>query len=107
MSRSEGGTKSTSTLCVAIGFACDQGKFFRRGKPVQSLLPARPVMEQRIESWWVVFLGSVTEDDIKVSEEGSRSCILNLVIFIGINVMLTPPVVHSCGVFIFTTLLKH
>lgn len=38
---------------------------FRRGKPVREILPAKPV-EIPIEPWWMVSVGCVLEDDVKV-----------------------------------------
>ncbi|XP_065183185.1 protein FAM91A1-like [Sycon ciliatum] len=46
-----------------------KGKLFRRGKPITQLLPSRPVKEQRIESWWVVFIGSIMEEDVKMCSQ--------------------------------------
>ena len=40
-------------------------KFFRR-KPPKELLPTKPVETVQIESWWMVNIGFITEDDIKV-----------------------------------------
>ena len=42
-------------------------KFFRR-RGIRDLLPARPVSITRVEPWWVVHVGFVTEDDIRVRE---------------------------------------
>ena len=40
-------------------------KFFRR-KPVKDLLPLKPVPLKIMEPWWIVHIGYVTEDDIRV-----------------------------------------
>ena len=40
-------------------------KFFRR-RGIRDLLPVRPVDISRVEPWWVVHCGFVTEDDIRV-----------------------------------------
>lgn len=41
-------------------------KLFRR-RNARELLPVRPVSKMVIEPWWIVHIGLVTEDDIKVS----------------------------------------
>ena len=40
-------------------------KFFRR-KGIRDLLPARPMPMTRVEPWWLVNVGYITEDDIRV-----------------------------------------
>ena len=40
-------------------------KFFRR-KPPKDLLPTKPVDTVTVDPWWVVNIGYITEDDIKV-----------------------------------------
>jgi len=54
-------------------------KFFRK-KPVRDLLPTKPALLKVLEPWWIVQIGYVTEDDIRVSLDGKtrwkRSAIL-------------------------------
>ncbi|XP_054708527.1 protein FAM91A1-like [Uloborus diversus] len=51
-------------------------KFFGvRRKPVRELLPSKPVSTFQIEPWWMVFVGYVTEDDIKIILESEKSII--------------------------------
>lgn len=40
-------------------------KFFRR-KPPKDLLPAQPIETVTFEHWWLVNVGYITEEDIKV-----------------------------------------
>ncbi|KAG8181508.1 hypothetical protein JTE90_018745 [Oedothorax gibbosus] len=48
-------------------------KFFGvRRKPIRELLPPKPVLSLVIEPWWVVYIGYVTEDDIKIIPENER-----------------------------------
>ena len=44
-------------------------KFFRK-KPVRDLLPTKPALLKVLEPWWIVQIGYVTEDDIRVSHNG-------------------------------------
>ena len=41
-------------------------KLFRK-RNAKELLPLKPVQKMVIEPWWLVHIGSITEDDIKVS----------------------------------------
>ncbi|KFM81468.1 Protein FAM91A1, partial [Stegodyphus mimosarum] len=51
-------------------------KFFGvRRKPIRELLPSKPVVMLVIEPWWVVFVGYVTEDDIKIIPESEKRII--------------------------------
>lgn len=48
-------------------------KFFGvRLKPVRELLPSKPVSSFTIEPWWIVQVGYVTEDDIKMVSESEK-----------------------------------
>lgn len=49
-------------------------KFFRR-RPVRELLPAQPVLDVSIEAWWVLQVGYITEDDIKLVSEAEKRII--------------------------------
>ena len=40
-------------------------KLFRK-RNARELLPLKPVAKMMIEPWWIVHIGSITEDDIKV-----------------------------------------
>ena len=44
---------------------CHSGRKLFRKKNIRDLLPTKPV-KINIENWWVVHLGSVTEEDIKL-----------------------------------------
>lgn len=41
-------------------------KFFRR-RNIKDLLPGQPVKNVQIDPWWLVHVGYITEDDIRVS----------------------------------------
>ena len=45
-------------------------KFFRK-KPVRDLLPTKPAVLKVLEPWWIVQIGYVTEDDIRVRRKRS------------------------------------
>ncbi|XP_064606810.1 protein FAM91A1-like isoform X2 [Liolophura sinensis] len=45
---------------------CRSSKKFFRKKPVKELLPTQPVESVSIDSWWLVNIGYITEDDIKM-----------------------------------------
>ena len=53
---------SFESLCDCFLFQ----KFFRK-KPVRDLLPTKPALLKVLEPWWIVQIGYVTEDDIRVS----------------------------------------
>ena len=40
-------------------------KFFRR-RNIKDLLPGQPVKNVRVEAWWLIHVGYITEDDIRV-----------------------------------------
>lgn len=42
-------------------------KLFRR-RTARELLPLKPVSKLTIEPWWIVHVGSITEEDIKVGQ---------------------------------------
>ena len=46
-------------------------KFFRK-KPVRDLLPTKPALLKVLEPWWIVQIGYVTEDDIRVSHDRKK-----------------------------------
>ncbi|BFZ16729.1 hypothetical protein BsWGS_19768 [Bradybaena similaris] len=45
---------------------CRSSKKFFRKRPVKDLLPSQPIEGVPIEPWWVVQVGFITEDDIKL-----------------------------------------
>ncbi|KAL8571463.1 hypothetical protein ACOMHN_051169 [Nucella lapillus] len=45
---------------------CRSTKKFFRKRPVRELLPAQPIEEVSIDPWWMVHIGYVTEDDVKL-----------------------------------------
>lgn len=58
---------------VLISVVFFDQKFFRK-KPVKELLPTQPIESVSIDSWWLVNIGYITEDDIKV-RYGIRYCV--------------------------------
>ena len=40
-------------------------KLFRK-RNARELLPTKPIPKLSIEAWWIVHIGSITEDDMKV-----------------------------------------
>ncbi|KAK7508153.1 hypothetical protein BaRGS_00000392 [Batillaria attramentaria] len=53
-------------------------KFFRR-RPVRELLPAQPVEDVQIEPWWIVNIGYVTEDDVKLCNTAEKKTIDSII----------------------------
>lgn len=49
-------------------------KFFRR-KPVRELLPMQPVDSVSADHWWIVNIGYITEDDIKMCHVSEKEAI--------------------------------
>ncbi|GAB1599980.1 protein FAM91A1-like [Argonauta hians] len=49
-------------------------KFFRR-KPVRELLPIQPVDSVSADHWWIVNIGYITEDDIKMCHVAEKEAI--------------------------------
>ncbi|GFO05062.1 protein fam91a1 [Plakobranchus ocellatus] len=49
-------------------------KFFRR-RPVKELLPGQPIEEVSIEPWWVIQVGYITEDDIRLCNHAEKKAI--------------------------------
>ncbi|KAL4235865.1 hypothetical protein ACF0H5_004253 [Mactra antiquata] len=49
-------------------------KFFRR-KPPKNLLPTKPVENVMIDAWWVVNVGYITEDDIRMCTTPEKNMI--------------------------------
>ncbi|XP_068680843.1 protein FAM91A1-like [Montipora foliosa] len=45
---------------------CRSSKKFFRKKPVRDLLPTKPAVLKVLEPWWMVQIGYVTEDDIRM-----------------------------------------
>ncbi|CAL1270776.1 unnamed protein product [Larinioides sclopetarius] len=57
-------------------------KFFGvRRKPIRDLLPPKPVSGLIIEPWWMVFVGYVTEDDIKIIPDNEKVIIDKIIDF--------------------------
>ncbi|GIY51130.1 protein FAM91A1 [Caerostris darwini] len=57
-------------------------KFFGvRRKPIRDLLPAKPVSNLVIEPWWMVYVGYVTEDDIKIIPDSEKVIIDKIIDF--------------------------
>ncbi|KAK6188765.1 hypothetical protein SNE40_004877 [Patella caerulea] len=54
---------------------CRSSKKFFRKKPVRDLLPMQPVEGACIESWWIVNVGYITEDDIKMCPQVEKNLI--------------------------------
>lgn len=55
-------------------------KFFAvRRKTIRELLPAKPVSTLWIEPWWLVNVGYVTEDDIKIIPDSEKAIIDKLI----------------------------
>lgn len=60
-------------------------KFFGvRRKTIRELLPPKPVPTLQIEPWWIVYVGYVTEDDIKVIPD-SEKVIIDKIIDYGVQ----------------------
>ena len=49
-------------------------KFFRR-RGIRDMLPAHPVKISQVEPWWIINVGYVTEDDIRVCNR-QKYCVL-------------------------------
>ncbi|GAB6029426.1 hypothetical protein CHUAL_005185 [Chamberlinius hualienensis] len=47
-------------------------KFFSRRKPAKYVLPTQPVAELVVEPWWEIHVGYITEDDIKMVNDGEK-----------------------------------
>ncbi|GFY47418.1 protein FAM91A1 [Trichonephila inaurata madagascariensis] len=57
-------------------------KFFGvRRKPIRDLLPPKPVSGLVIEPWWMVYVGYVTEDDIKIIPDNEKVIIDKIIDF--------------------------
>ncbi len=46
-------------------------KLFRR-RNARELLPLKPISKMTIEPWWIVNIGCITEDDIKMASETEK-----------------------------------
>ncbi|KAK4012095.1 protein FAM91A1 [Daphnia magna] len=53
-------------------------KLFRK-RNAKEFLPTKPLKKMVIEPWWLVHIGSITEEDIKVATEGEK-CLIDCVI---------------------------
>jgi hypothetical protein len=53
-------------------------KFFRR-RNIKDLLPGQPVKNVRMEPWWLVHVGYITEDDIRNSQPDEHALIDRLI----------------------------
>ncbi|XP_078360710.1 protein FAM91A1-like [Oculina patagonica] len=54
---------------------CRSSKKFFRKKPVRDLLPTKPAMLKVLEPWWIVQIGYVTEDDIRMCSNAEHQAI--------------------------------
>lgn len=61
---------------------CRSSKKFFRKKPPKELLPTRPIETVQIDPWWLVNIGYITEDDIKVCS-GAEKALIDSIIDIG------------------------
>lgn len=52
---------------------------FSRRKPVASLLPTQPIETMSIEPWWLVNVGCVSEDDVKLLSGEEKAMIDRLI----------------------------
>ena len=53
-----------SSLSLSLSLSLQ--KFFRR-RNIKDLLPGQPVKNVQIDPWWLIHVGYITEDDIRVS----------------------------------------
>lgn len=58
---------------------CRSSKKFFRKKPPKELLPTRPVETVTIDPWWVVNIGYITEDDIRVCSTSEKALIDSII----------------------------
>jgi hypothetical protein len=56
-----------------------KSKFSFRRRNVKELLPKKPIMLQSIDWWWVVHIGHVTEDDIKMCNAAEHRAVDTLI----------------------------
>ncbi|KAJ7375069.1 hypothetical protein OS493_001801 [Desmophyllum pertusum] len=54
---------------------CRSSKKFFRKKPVRDLLPTKPPLLKVLEPWWIVQIGYVTEDDIRMCSNAEHQAI--------------------------------
>lgn len=54
---------------------CRSTKKFFRKKPVRDLLPTKPAVLKVLEPWWMVQIGYVTEDDIRMCSNAEHQAI--------------------------------
>ncbi|CAH3193292.1 unnamed protein product [Porites evermanni] len=58
---------------------CRSSKKFFRKKPVRDLLPTKPAVLKVLEPWWVVQIGYVTEDDIRMCSNAEHQAIDSII----------------------------
>ncbi|CAG5116256.1 unnamed protein product, partial [Candidula unifasciata] len=75
---------------------CRSSKKFFRKRPVKDLLPSQPIEGVPIEPWWVVQVGFITEDDIKLCGNDEKK-VIDIIIDAGPQTAgeLDREVVHS------------
>ncbi|XP_012942725.1 protein FAM91A1 [Aplysia californica] len=75
---------------------CRSSKKFFRKRPVKELLPGQPIEGVTIDPWWIVQVGFVTEDDIRLCNDAEKK-VIDMVIDTGPQVSgeLSKEVVHS------------
>ncbi|XP_015754940.1 PREDICTED: protein FAM91A1-like [Acropora digitifera] len=54
---------------------CRSSKKFFRKKPIRDLLPSKPAALKVLEPWWMVQIGYVTEDDIRMCSNAEHQAI--------------------------------
>lgn len=58
---------------------CRSSKKFFRKKPVRDLLPTKPAVLKVLEPWWIVQIGYVTEDDIRMCSNAEHQAIDSII----------------------------
>lgn len=58
---------------------CRSTKKFFRKKPVRDLLPTKPALLKVLEPWWIVQIGYVTEDDIRMCSNAEHQAIDSII----------------------------
>ncbi|XP_059163010.1 protein FAM91A1-like [Physella acuta] len=54
---------------------CRSSKKFFRKRPVKELLPSQPIEGVSIDAWWIVQVGYITEDDIRMCTTAEKKVI--------------------------------
>ncbi|CAL1540912.1 unnamed protein product [Lymnaea stagnalis] len=54
---------------------CRSSKKFFRKRPVKELLPGQPIEGVSIDAWWIVQVGFITEDDIRMCSTAEKKVI--------------------------------